>query len=384
MRLLQGIRVIELGGGIAGSYATKMFADYGAEVIKVEPPEGDSTRHMAPYIGDEEGINRSTIFLHTNTGKKSIVLDLDAKPARGLLKKLIASADIVIESFKPGTLAGIGLGYEDLVKVQPRLVLTSITAFGQDGPYAGYEGSELIYYGMGGPMLGNGTADREPLKLGGYMQMYQTGNVAALATLSAYLLAEEQDTPTHVDVSGFEVGLTSPDRRTTFLVNYAFTGASSTRGDLLGGILPNGAFPTADGYVQIMLTQAWLPRMLATVQDPDMIAYFTEVAANPALFPRIETKEALDAGMYPWLLERTKEAVMEEGQANKWPVTAINSPDEVIANKHFAARGFFHTADYPDVGEVTHVGAPFQLHDGWDLAPAPALGADTDAVLSSL
>lgn len=124
--------------------------------------------------------------------------------------------------------------------------------------------------------------------------------------------------------------------------------------------------------------------MLATVQDPDMIAYFTEVAANPALFPRIETKEALDAGMYPWLLERTKEAVMEQGQANKWPVTAINSPDEVIANKHFAARGFFRTADYPDMGAVTHVGAPFQLHDGWELAPAPALGADTDAVLSSL
>lgn len=384
MRLLQGIRVIELGGGIAGSYATKLFADYGAEVIKVEPPDGDSTRHLAPYIGNEEGINRSSIFLHTNTGKKSIVLDLESAADRENLTKLVATADIVVESFKPGTLAAMGLGYEDLLRVQPKLVLTSITAFGQDGPYADYEGSELIYYGMGGPMLGNGSADREPLKLGGYMQLYQTGNVAALATLSAYLLAEDQDAPSWVDVSGFEVGLTSPDRRTTFLVNYAYTGATSTRGDLLGGILPNGAFPTEDGYVQIMITQAWLPRMLATVQDPDMIAYFTEVAANPALFPRIETKEAIDAGMYPWLLDRTKEAVMEQGQANKWPVTAINSPDEVIANKHFAARGFFRTTDYPDLGEVTHVGPPFQLHDGWELAPAPALGADTDAVLSSL
>lgn len=384
MRLLEGIRVIELGGGIAGSYATKMFADYGAEVIKIEPPEGDETRRMAPYIGNEEGIERSAVYLHNNTGKKSVVLDLNRESDRESLKKLVATAGIVVESFKPGVLAGWGLGYEDLLAVQPRLVLTSITAFGQDGPYADYEGSELIYYGMGGPMLGNGTADREPLKLGGYMQVYQTGNVAALATLGAYMVAEQQGEPSHVDISGFEVGLTSPDRRTTFLVNYAFNGESSGRGDLLGGILPNGAFPAEDGYVQIMITQAWLPRMLATVQDPDMTAYFAEVAANPALFPRIETKEAIDAGMYPWLLSRTKEEVMEQAQANKWPVTSINSPAEVIHNKHFAARGFFHNLDYPAVGPVTHMGAPFHVDAGWDIAPAPKLGADTDAVLGSL
>lgn len=384
MRLLEGIRVIELGGGIAGSYATKMFADYGAEVIKIEPPEGDETRRMAPFIGDEEGIDRSAVYLHNNTGKKSVVLDLNRDSDRESLKKLVATAGIVVESFKPGVLARWGLGYEDLLAVQPTLVLTSITPFGQNGPYADYEGSELIYYGMGGPMLGNGSADREPLKLGGYMQVYQTGNVAALATLAAHMVAEEQGEPSHVDISGFEVGLTSPDRRTTFLVNYAFNGESSVRGDLLGGILPNGAYPTDDGYVQIMITQAWLPRMLATVQDPDMNAYFGEVAANPALFPRIETKEAIDAGMYPWLLSRTKEEVMEQGQANKWPVTPINSPAEVIRNKHFAARGFFHTVDYPAVGPVTHMGAPFNVDAGWDITPAPKLGADTDAVLGSL
>ncbi len=384
MRLLQGIRVIELGGGIAGSYATKMFADYGAEVIKIEPPEGDETRRMAPYIGNEEGIERSAVYLHNNTGKKSVVLDLNRESDRESLKKLVATAGIVVESFKPGILAGWGLGYEDLLAVQPRLVLTSITAFGQDGPYADYEGSELIYYGMGGPMLGNGTADREPLKLGGYMQVYQTGNVAALATLGAYMVAEEQGEPSHVDIAGFEVGLTSPDRRTTFLVNYEFNGESSGRGDLLGGILPNGAFPADDGYVQIMLTQAWLPRMLATVQDPEATAYFAEVAANPALFPRIETKEAIDAAMYPWLLSRTKEEAMEQAQEHKWPVTSINSPAEVIHNKHFAARGFFHTVDYPAVGPVTHMGAPFNIDTGWDIAQAPKLGADTDAVLGSL
>ena len=384
MRLLEGIRVIEVGGGIAAAYATKLFADYGAEVIKVEPPEGDPVRDMAPFIGDTPGKDRSAIFMHTNTGKRSVVLDLGTRAGQTALGKLVASADILVESFKPGTLAAMGMGYDDLIALQPRLVMTSITAFGQSGPYADYEGSELIYYGMGGPMLGNGEEDREPLKLGGYMQEYQTGNVAATATIAALMVAEEQNEPTHVDVSGFEVGLTSADRRTTFLLNHAYNGGVTGRGNLLGGILPNGAYPTEDGFVQIMVTQAWLPRMLATIQDPEMIAYFTEVAKNPALFARLETKEAIDAGLYPWLAVRTKEEAMEQAQANKWPVTAINSPAEVIHNKHFAARGYFNTVEYPGIGPVTHPGAAFRAADAWQIAPAPSLGADTDAVLSSL
>ncbi|MEW1976354.1 CoA transferase [Microbacterium profundi] len=381
MRLFEGIRVIEIGGGIAVNYATKLFGDCGAEVIKIEPPTGDLVRRMAPFVGNEPDDNGSAVFLHTNTSKKSVVLDLEQSDARDSLLKLVATADIVVEGLKPDALAAMGLGFDDLVKVQPTLVMTSITPFGQDGPYAQYEGSELIYYGMGGPLGGNGVEDDIPVKLGGYMSIYQTGNSAATATLAALLVAEGQNEPVHVDVSGFETGLSSSDRRTTFLLNYAYNGELTGRGNVLGGILPNGAFPTDDGYVQTVVTQAWLPRMLETIADDDLTAYFAKVAQDPSMFATMETKEAIDAALYPWLLQRTRQEAMEEAQRHKWPLTAIKTPTEVLEDPHYKMRGFFTEVTHP-IGTVVHPGSPFNIEDGWNPSAAPRLGEHTVAVLA--
>lgn len=383
MRLFEGIRVLEIGGGIAADYATKLFSDYGAEVIKIEPPTGDPVRRMVPFIGNEPDENGSAVFLHTNSSKKSVVLDLEDQSARDSLLKLVATADVVVESLKPGALAAMGLGFDDLVKVQPKLVVTSVTPFGQDGPYAQYEGSELVYYGMGGPMAGNGSEDDVPVKLGGYMSTYQTGNTAATATLAAVLVAEGQGEPTHIDISGFETGLSSSDRRTTFLLAHAYNGEVTGRGNVLGGILPNGPFPTEDGYVQMVVTQAWLPRMLAALADEDLNAHFAKVAEDPALFATMETKEAIDAALYPWLLSRTKQQAMEDAQSHKWPVTAINTPADVLEDPHYKQRGFFTEVSHP-VGTVVHPGAPFEIDGGWEPSAAPRLGEHTDAILSTL
>lgn len=383
MRLFEGIRVLEIGGGIAADYATKLFADYGAEVIKIEPPTGDVVRRMVPFIGNKPDENGSAIFLHTNTSKKSVVLDLEEQSARDSLLKLAATADVVVESLKVGALAAMGLGFDDLVKVQPKLVMASITPFGQDGPYKDYEGSELIYYGMGGPMAGNGAEDQVPVKLGGYMSIYQTGNTAATAAMAALLVAEGQGEPVHIDVSGFEAGLSSSDRRTTFLVAHAYNGEVTGRGNVLGGILPNGAFPAEDGYVQTVVTQAWLPRMMAALADDDLNAYFGKVAQNPAMFATMETKEAIDAALYPWLLARTKQQAMEDAQANKWPLTAIKTPTEVIEDGHYKKRGFFTKVKHP-IGTVVHPGAPFAVDGGWQPTAAPRLGEHTDAILSTI
>lgn len=383
MRLFEGIRILEVGGGIAADYATKLFADYGAEVIKVEPPAGDPVRRMVPFINQVPDENGSAVFLHTNTSKKSVVLDLDEQSARDTLLKLAATADVVVESLKPGALAAMGLGFDDLLKVQPKLVMTSITPFGQDGPYAQYEGSELIYYGMGGPMAGNGDENDVPVKLGGYMSVYQTGNTAATATIAALLTAEGQGEPVHIDISGFETGLSSSDRRTTFLLAHSYNGEVTGRGNVLGGILPNGAFPAADGYVQLVATQAWLPRMLETLADDDLNAYFAKVAENPAMFATMETKEAIDAALYPWLLSRTRQEAMEEAQSHKLPLTAIKTPTEVVEDPHYKARGFFTEVEHP-IGTVVHPGAPFEIESGWQATAAPRLGEHTDAILSSL
>lgn len=386
MKPFEGVRVVEVGGGIAASYATKLFADFGAEVIKVEPPEGDLTRTMRPFVGNEPGLDRSAIFLHTNTNKRSVVLDLHADGDRDQFRRLAASADVVVESFAPGVLDSWGLGFEDLKAVQPRTVLVSITPFGQSGPYARYKSSEIVAYGMGGPMIGNGQPDDEPLKLGGYMAQYQTGNAAATAALGALTMAEARDGhPVHVDISALEVQLASSDRRTTFLLNYAYTGEVTGRSDVLGTTLPIGLFPTADGYVQIVVTPVWIPRMLATLQSPELNEVFAQIARDLSLLGRPETKEAIDAALYPWLLERTREEVMEAAQANKWPVTALKTPLEVIEDKHFAKREFFVELDHPILGPVLQPGAPFRMTEGWEIrSAAPQLGADTDSVISSL
>lgn len=386
MRLFEGVRVVEVGGGIPASYATKLFADFGGDVIKVEPPEGDVTRRMQPFVGNKPGLDRSAVFLHTNTNKRSVVLDLHTDADRERFRALAATADIVVESFGPGTLASWGLGFDDLVAVQPRIVLVSITPFGQDGPYASYQGSELVYYGMGGPMLGNGMPDQEPVKLGGYMSLYQTGNSAATAGLAAFLVAEEPDgQPVHVDVSGLETQLSNSDRRTTFLLNYAYNHESTDRESVLGSTLPNGLLPTADGYVQVVVTPGWIPRMLATINDPTLNELFARVAQDPTLLGRAETKETIDAALYPWLLSRTKQEVMEAAQAHKWPVTALKTPVEVLEDEHFKTRGFFTQVHHPTLGTITQPGAPFHVSDGWAInSPAPSLGAHTDEVFASL
>jgi len=234
-------------------------------------------------------------------------------------------------------------------------------------------------------MLGNGLPDQEPLKLGGYMSEYQSGNSAATAALGALMIAEAEDgEAVHVDVSGLETQLSNSDRRTTFLLNYAYNHESTDRSNVLGSTLPNGLLPTADGYVQMVVTPPWVPRMLATIQDPDLNELFARVAQNPSLLAQPATKEAIDAALYPWLLSRTKQEVMEAAQAHKWPVTALKNPVEVLEDEHFKTRGFFTQVHHPTVGTVTHPGAPFHVSDGWSLAPAPSLGAHTDEVLGSL
>ena len=385
MPLMEGVRVVELGGGIAASYATKLFADFGADVIKVEPPEGDVTRRHAPYVGGVADPERSATFLHLNTNKRSIVVDLSTQAGRATAGALAASADIVVESFPPGTLAGWGLGFDTLVRARPRAVLVSVTPYGQTGPYAGYPGDDLSAYAAG-PLNCTGGPDREPVRLGGSMALYQTGNTAATAALAALMVAQAPDgQPVHVDVNANEVHASYTDRRAPFLVNYAYRHVNSGRADLLGSTLPNGIYPTADGYVQAVVAPAWVPRMLATINSPELNELFARVAADPALLGSPQTKEIIDGVFYGWLLERTKQQAMEEAEAHKWPVTALNTPVEVLTDRHFQQRGFFVDVEHPVAGRVTHPGAPVRMEDGWAIRrPAPLLGQHTDEVLAEL
>ena len=185
MSALDGMRVLDFTTGVAGPYATKLLADFGASVLKVEPPEGDPARRDGPFFRNEPHPEGSARFLHLNTNKRSVTLDLDSSDAQRTVRRLAAEYDVVVEDFAPGYLAERGLGYEALDAIRPGVILVSVTPWGQWGPYVGYRQSDIVAQAMGGPMLWTGSAEREPLKLGGALAHYQAGAVAALATMVA-------------------------------------------------------------------------------------------------------------------------------------------------------------------------------------------------------
>ena len=382
VQALDGIRVLELAQGIQGPFAGKLFADLGADVIKAEPPRGDVARRLGPFPDDELDPEQSALFLHLNTNKRGVTLDPSMPEGRDLVLRLATGVDLVIESEPPGTLENWGVGFEALRSANPRIVLTSVTPFGLSGPYAGYKGEEIVYYAMGGPMSSTGLIEREPVKLGGDIISYQCGNLAATASLAAVLTADSGGEAIHVDVSNLETQEGSIDRRLAFLTGYAYNGGVPKReGTQRITPAPMGIYPCADGYVQVITIPAWVPRMLATLQDETL----DELYGGPGWMFDPDVPDATDAVLYPWLLERTRDEAMREAEANAWPVTAVHSPADVVDDEHFVGRGFFVDVDHPAAGRIRQPGPPFRMDDGWALRrPAPLLGEHTNEVYGEM
>ncbi len=385
---LAGLRVVELAEGIAGPYAGKLLADYGADVVKVESEDGDRSRRVGPFpdavadpdapIGDD--LEQSATFLHLNTNKRSVVAD------GALRDELFGWADIIISSRSDSAVSSAtdptsGDG-TNLRAHQPVSVVTSVTSFGTTGPYAGFAGEEIVHYAYGGPMSATGDPEREPLKMGGAIGQYQAGTVAAVASLAGLLVAERRGRRVHIDLSNIETQVGSIDRRMTFLIYAAYRGTDVERsGGYRLASLPNGARPTADGHVQISTLMNWIPRMLAVVGEPDLNALYDD----PDFMVDEAVPELADAHVLGWTLTRGRQEAMEEAQAGNWPITAINRPVDVLSDRHFTAREFFVPLRHPVAGIVGHPGAPIRMDDGWRLRrPAPLLGQHTDEVRSQL
>ncbi|MDH3683158.1 MAG: CoA transferase [Acidimicrobiia bacterium] len=375
---LAGTRVLELATDVAGPFAAKILADFGADVIKVEPPGGDPARLHGPFPDDEPDPEQSALFLHLNANKRALVADLGDEADRRLVADLAADSDVVIESFIPGHLDDLGLGFDALTGTNPATVLTSVTPFGQTGPYAHYVGADIVTYAMGGPMYGTGVDDREPVKLGGNLTSYQTGNVAATATLAALEVAEASGHGTHIDLSMFEAQAGSVDRRVTYLLWYLWSGRVVGR-QPPGALrtLPNGFFPTADGHVLTFTLLPWVPRMLKVLDDAGLRDRF----ANPNWLHDDDLPEEIEAVLYPWLFSGDKSERSRKAQEEKWAMTPLNPPIDVLNDQHFADRGYFVDTTHPIAGPYRQTGAPFRLGDAWQLRrPAPTLDQHSDEI----
>ena len=388
---LTGLKVLDFTHYVAGPYCAKLLADYGADVIKVEPPAGDGARRVGPFPGDAPHPEKSGLFLHLNTNKRSIVIDLKQPGAGEIVSRLALWADVVVENFRPGVAGRLGIGYETLAAVNPQLIYTSISNFGQTGPYRDYRGSEIVFYGMGGEMHSTGLADREPLKLGGNVGLYQAGAVAAVATMGATLAGsfapDAGDAPgQHIDVSILETQLGSVDRRQSALLAHQYTGELSRRPpSASSGGYPNAVYPTADGYLQINGSRMYWPRTVAMLGNPSELntERWQDPAAqgNPAMQEEFESEHFL-----PWLLERANAAAWQAAQESHVLSGPINTMADIDVDPSFNSRGVFTEADHPAAGPLRYPGRPFIMNQSpWQLRrTAPLLGQHTAEVLAEL
>ena len=380
---LEGIRVLDLTQGAAGPYATKLYADYGADVIKIERPDGgDPMRRVGPFPDDEPHPERAGVFLHINTGKRSVTLNLKTASGQRILQRLAASADLVFENFRPGTLERLGLAAERLAALRPQASLIRLSNFGQYGPYRDFEADDMLLYAAGGVLQVTGVPEREPVKIGLYAPLFLTGAVAAAQSFGALMAADRDGVGQTVDISMQDVLAASMDRGGPNLVAWQYSGSMMhmRMRELRRNAIPRGVYPCQDGYVFVNGTLQWFDRFCRMIGRPDLI----DDEETLARLEHIEYGERFDGLLYPWLLERTKQQVMEEAQQEGLPVGAINSMADVFADPHLRAREFITTIEHPEAGAFEFPGLPFRMHGTpGQLRRAPLLGEHTSEVLTS-
>ena len=386
MEALSNVRVLDFTHYVAGPYCTKLLADYGADVLKVERPgAGDPARRLGPFPGDDPHPEKSGIFLHLNTNKRSVTLNLKTREGASIARRLAESVDVVVESFRPGVMERLGLGYEALAESNPRLVMASISNFGQDGPYRDWRGSDAIFYAMGGEMYTTGLDDREPLKMADDVVLYQAGAVGAVASMGALFAARRTGEAQHVDVSIFETQAGSIDRRMSTLIAYQYTGETSGRRPMENtGGYPQGVFPCKDGYVEITGGGIYFPRSVKMLGEPDLLA--DERWHAPGAQQDPDLKAEFEEFFYPWVLSRTKREVWTAAQAARVLSAPINTMEDLHADPVFADRGVFADAELPSAGRLRYPGRPFLMErTPWTIRePAPLLGQHTLDVLAEL
>ena len=386
--LLGGVRALDLGEGVSAPYAARTLAWLGADVVKVEPPEGDPTRRMGPFPDGIPHPEKSGLFLALNAGKRGVTLDLTSEEGRKRLLRMAAESQIVVDNHPSGWLSERGIGYEELRAVRDDIILCQITPFGAWGPYADCDAGDLSLFhmsanahGMLGPVE---DPNSEPaIRAGGYQAEQVAGMAAVSSTLMALFSTRMSGRGRHIIVSAFEAMAT---QAIAGLSNIAFGGDSPTR-DLaevreasIGGQVSaiGGVLPCNDGFVAISpREEAQWGRWLELMGNPDW-----------GDDPKFNTRDARqkNAGelwglLSEWTSRRSKQDIAREGQRRRIPCFPVNTVKDLMTDPHLEERRFFAPIVHPAVGEFRYPGVPYKL-SGTELplgdVPAPTLGQNND------
>ena len=406
-RALDGLRIIEFTDEL-GAYAGRLLADLGAEVIKVEPPNGGRLRHLPPFYHGHESPEASIAFWVLNTSKQSVVIDLDTAEGQDRARRLMLTADAIIEDNPVGWMATRGLGYDQLRALKPSLVYTSITGFGQTGPHAGYAYDDIVGQAMGAIMTLAGEPADPPFQIYGAQANASASIEAAQGTLIALLSADQTGQGQYIDVSAQEsLSMSQETAMQTWDFQKKNRVRSGERGMIPIALPASGVYETTDGHIMsYILAPAgeefpalvdWM-REAGLAGDMDEEPYKSVAnELNMGYLTRVMTDPAAAAAVIPALMHMndlvkaffatlSSVEAYEEGQHRRLLIGIVSTPKTLAENTQLRARHWFQTLEFPDLGaSVEFPGGPYRLSETpVQIGRPPRLGEHTDAVLGAL
>jgi crotonobetainyl-CoA:carnitine CoA-transferase CaiB-like acyl-CoA transferase len=373
-RALEGITVVECGITGAAAYAAKLLADLGADVIKVEAPEGDPARALGPFPKGERDPEASATFLYLNANKRGVTLDLSQAKGRAVLDRLLAKADVFVHDFQPAQAEALGLTWERVHGLSGTLIMTSIFPFGADGPHAGFESTDLTLLSAGGWTWLNGWPghpEMPPLKPYGFQAAYQGGVNGALSTMGAlYARQRGMASGQHIELS-VQACIASILEMT--LPTWSYMEIPAVRWGQRP-IHPIDMFECKDGewiFVLCIEEHQW-QALVGLMETPEWTTW--EVAANR--FVRGSNWDALRPFMQEWVSQWNAEDLYRAAQEKRVPFAPVSTMGSLLQSEHLNARGFFVEIDHPVAGAYRYAGAPYKLGETpWEIRrPAPTLG----------
>lgn len=377
MKSLENVVVLDLTRVLAGPYASMMFADFGANVIKIESPKGgDDSRAFGPFVGKE-----SAYFMSLNRGKRSMTLNLKEAKAKEIFKEMVKKADVVLENYRPGTMEKLGLGYDVLKEINPKIIYTACSGFGHTGPYSSKPAYDVIVQGMGGIMSITGQEGGEPTRVGASVGDVTAGLFAVIGTLTALYTREVTGIGQKVDVAMLDCQVAILENA---IARYVTSGvAPQPIGNRHPSITPFEAFKAKDGYIIIAVgnDRLWSD-FCNLINRPDLIQD-ERFVTNPK---RTENQKALKAILDTVFPEKTVDEWIAALDNAGIPCGPINTIDRVMSNEQIIARDMIVETDHPTAGKVKMAGVPIKMSEtpGTIERPAPLLGQHTEEILSEV
>jgi CoA:oxalate CoA-transferase len=364
------MRVLDLSQGIAGPFCTKLLGDYGAEVVKVEPPQGDWTRRRPPFFKGEPGPEHSLLFAYLNTSKRSVTLDLESAASRRALRGLALRSDVIVTSESLARLDELLGDREALRSENPRLVATAVPYFESNGPYADYKATELILYAMSGLMALASRDERGHLKAGGYQAQYMAGIQACAMTLFAAYQARLSGRGSFLETSVIEANAKVPAHMRDYV-----PGARRERPQQ---IQEGTAWQARDGFITVMLYYYQMQTLGELVGAPELAG--AEVGTEVNLR---ESRHLWEPPLRAWLKTKTAEEAQRQGQERHLLFTKVATTRDVVESGHLQQRDFFAEVEHPLMGRAKYPIGPFRLTASPLPAPrpAPALGSSNELLL---